>query len=68
MTRIEKIRQLEKFFSGRTVKAKSIVVFKTLINGEYQAPFKNAKEFEKHVQELKTKYEEVIVWEEDKTY
>lgn len=68
MTRIDKIKQLEKFFSGKSVKAKTIVVFKILKDGEYQEPFKNAKEFDKHVQQLKTKYGEVIVWEEDKTY
>jgi hypothetical protein len=67
-SRKEKIIKLEKFFSGKAVKAKFIVVFKTLINGIHQKPFKNTTEFNEHVQELRTKYEEVLVWEENKTY
>jgi hypothetical protein len=71
MSRAEKIHSLSKFFNDevRIMKQETKIVFRVTANGKLIEPkAMTEQQFEDHVNNLRTQYADVLVWEEDKEY
>lgn len=69
--RANKIKSLSKFFNDEKpiLKQETKVVFNITANGKRIEPKGMTDEqFENHVNDLKSQYSDVLVWEEVKTY
>jgi hypothetical protein len=71
MTRADKVRALTNFFNDEApiLKQETKVVFNITANGERVEPKgMTDNQFEVHVNALRTRYLNVLVWEEERTY